>query len=56
MDAAVKQALEAIAREHLGFKSLDTQNSDRLDFKEVAVWNAAKALEAAFLLGQQSKS
>ncbi len=55
MDEATMEALAAIAREHLGFKSLETQNLDRLDFKEVAVWNAAKALEAAFELGRQSK-
>lgn len=46
--------LEAIAREHLGFADLATRNSDSLDFRDVAVWAAKAALEAAYEAGRQA--
>ena len=42
---------EAIAQEILGIDTLNTQNSDSLDFHDVAVWSIDKALEAAFQAG-----
>ena len=39
--------LEAIAREALGIRTLETRNSDHLDFHEVGVWGVKAALEAA---------
>ena len=33
-------------------KTLETQNSDRLDFHDVAVWSIRAALEAAYAAGQ----
>lgn len=45
------QIVAKIAATHLGFETLETQKSDRLDFKEVAVWRAKEALEDAFKAG-----
>jgi hypothetical protein len=47
--------LEKIAREVLGIETLRTQNSNRLDFPEVAVWRLRDALQAAFRAGVQSE-
>ena len=35
--------------------TLETQNSDRLDFHAVAIWNLKAALEAAYQAGKDSK-
>ena len=43
-----------IAQTILGLETLDTRNSDRLDFHDVAVWNIKAALQAAFEAGQQA--
>jgi hypothetical protein len=40
-----------IARDYLGFKTLETRTSDDLDFREVAVWKVKDALEAAWKAG-----
>ena len=48
----VCQALEAIARQHLHIETLETRKSGGLDFHEVAVWNVAAALEAAYQAGK----
>ena len=40
-----------IANEVLNIESLETQNSDDLDFHNVAVWEVKQALEKAFALG-----
>jgi hypothetical protein len=40
-----------IVRTHLFMETLETRNSDSLDFKEVAVWSVKKALEAAYQAG-----
>ncbi len=48
------EAAEQIAREHLGMRTLETQNSDRADFKEHAVWAIKKALEAAYAAGVET--
>jgi hypothetical protein len=55
MNEDTKAALLAIAREHMGFKTFNVANSDREDFRDVAVWNVEKALLAAFELGKASK-
>tara|TARA_Y100000588_G_C13516610_1_gene611748 strand:+ start:138 stop:338 length:201 start_codon:yes stop_codon:yes gene_type:complete len=52
MDEAVK----AIARETLGIDTLETRNSDRLDFHELPVWKIREALEIAFRAGQEEPS
>ena len=40
-----------IAQKHLGVDTLDTRNSDRLDFHDVSVWEIKEALRAAFMAG-----
>ncbi len=46
--------LTRIAREHLGIETLETRRSDRLDFREVAVWCVKDALLAAYHAGVKS--
>jgi len=53
-DEISKEAMEQfedIAKTHLGIDTLKTQNSDRLDFHDVAVWNIVKALKLAYQAG-----
>lgn len=50
------QLLTQIARERIGIETLETRNSDDLDFHQVAVWSLRNALEAAFKAGQQAGS
>ena len=45
--------LDHIAQTILGLETLDTRNSDRLDFHDLAVWSIKAALQAAFEAGQQ---
>ena len=40
-----------IIAKRLGFDTLETRNSDRLDFREVAVWQIRAALRAAYEAG-----
>ena len=42
-----------IANKHLGIETLQTRNSDRLDFHDCAVWCIRDALEAAFKAGAE---
>lgn len=43
--------LTLIAQKHLGLETLQTRNSDSLDFHDTAVWCLKDALEAAFKAG-----
>ena len=43
--------LTLIAQKHLGIQTLQTRNSDSLDFHDTAVWCLKDALEAAFKAG-----
>lgn len=45
--------VETLAR-RLGFSHMEAQHSDRLDFKEVAVWAVVESLQKAFDAGAQS--
>ena len=46
--------LEKIAQKHFyGVETLETQNSDSLDFHDVAVWSIRGALEDAFRAGME---
>lgn len=47
----VKQLLAAIATEKLDIDTLETRNSDSLDFQDVAIWSAKAAFEAAYRAG-----
>lgn len=44
----VEALLAAIAKEQLHIDTLETRNSDSLDFHDVAVWTVKAALEAAY--------
>ena len=43
--------LTLIAQKHLGIETLQTRNSDSLDFHDTGVWCLKDALEAAFRAG-----
>jgi len=43
--------LAAIAQKHLFIKTLETRNSDSLDFHDVSAWGIQAALEAAYAAG-----
>jgi hypothetical protein len=43
--------LEIAARHFHSIETLDTRNSDRLDFHDVAVWAMRAALEEAYAAG-----
>lgn len=43
--------LEIATRHFHSIETLDTQNSDRLDFHDVAVWAIRAALESAYAAG-----
>lgn len=45
-----------IAKDCFDIETLETQNSDSLDFHEVAVWQIEKALKEAFKLGRKFHS
>ena len=44
--------LMEIAAKHFHLETLETRNSDGLDFHDVAVWSIRAAQEAAFAAGQ----
>ena len=50
--AAPEALILDIATRHFFVETLDTQNSDRLDFHDVAVWAMRAALEAAYEAGR----
>ena len=43
--------LEIASKHFHGVETLETRNSDRLDFHDVAVWAIRAALEAAYAAG-----
>ena len=50
---APKEALlMEIAAKYLHLETLETRNSNGVDFHDVAVWSIRAALEAAFAAGQ----
>jgi hypothetical protein len=51
LSAAAQAELANIAQANLSIETLETRNSDRLDFHEVAVASLKAALEAAYLAG-----
>lgn len=57
MDAkTLDQLFQRIALDHLFVDTLETRNSDRLDFHDVSVWGIKTALQAAFDAGRQAAS
>ena len=45
------QLLTQIASQRLGIETLETRNSDSLDFHDLAVWTLREALQAAYVAG-----
>jgi len=50
----IDRQLQQIALDHLFIDTLETRNSDRLDFHEVSVWVVKSALMAAYQAGRQA--
>ncbi len=50
----IDRQLQEIALDHLFIDTLETRNSDRLDFHEVSVWAVKSALMAAYQAGRQA--
>ncbi len=50
-EPTVDELLAAIANATLHIATLETRNSDSLDFHDVAVWSVKAALEAAYRAG-----
>jgi hypothetical protein len=46
--------IQQIALDHLFIETLETRNSDRLDFHEVSAWGVKSALMAAYEAGRQA--
>ena len=49
----IDHLLTLIAQKHLGIETLETRNSDSLDFHDTAVWCIKDALEAAYRAGAE---
>lgn len=50
----MQKTLEKIALDHFFIDTLETRNSDSLDFHEVSVWAVKSALEAAYRAGLEA--
>ena len=53
-DKALENLLQKLALDHLFIDSLETRNSDRMDFHDVSVWAVKSALMAAYEAGRQA--
>lgn len=51
----IDQLITDIAKKHMNIKTLETRNSDSLDFHNVAVWCLKDALQEAYEAGLQPK-
>lgn len=54
--STLDELLQQIALDHLFVETLETRNSDSLDFHDVSVWAIKAALNAAFDAGKQAGS
>ena len=52
----MKEKLAKIAKDILSVKTLETRNSDSLDFYDMSVWQIKEALELAYKLGKEKKT
>ena len=50
----MNETLADIAKKVLSIETLETRNSDSLDFSDQAVWSLKAALEAAYEAGAQA--
>lgn len=48
----IDQTIRIIAADKLNLETLETRNSDSLDFSDQAVWNIEAALRAAYRAGE----
>ena len=55
-ELTMNSEIERIGQELLGVETLETRNSDSLDFSEQAVWTLRRALEAAYKTGQATRA
>lgn len=46
--------IKQIALSTLDLETLETQNSDSLDFHDIAIWRIKDALEAAYAAGERA--
>lgn len=53
MEDWMDNAVNSAAKDHLDIDTLETQNSDSLDFHTLSVWQIKAALEAAYLEGKR---
>ncbi len=51
MNETARQTAEEVAKRVLGITTLQPRNSDRLDFRELAVWQIERALIVAYEAG-----
>ena len=51
-----EQTVARIAKEVLMVETIETRNSDRLDFYDVAIWQIEAALTRAYEAGRASRS
>ena len=51
----IDQLLTEIAKKHLNLETLETRNSDSLDFHDLAVWSLKDALQEAYEAGFNTK-
>lgn len=47
--------LTRIAKNRIGAETLDTRNSDSLDFYDISVWELKEMLEQAYEAGRKAK-
>lgn len=47
--------LTKIAKNRIGAETLETRNSDRLDFYDISVWALKEMLEQAYEAGREAK-
>ena len=48
------EEMDRIAKLRLGFETLESRGSDRLDFREVSVWAVEQALRDAYVAGMEA--
>lgn len=51
----IDELLAEIAKKHLSLETLETRNSDSLDFHDVVVWSLKEALQEAYEAGLSAK-
>lgn len=56
MKTDMQQQLDKIAAKYLDIETLETRNSDRLDFHNISVASLQDALQAAYKAGTDTKS